>query len=192
MTALPAAVMLETRPAPLRARWVPAYRVAWAVLAVAAVALLAQPLLHPTATPFPILVLRLVKAAVLIAVSAILLRRRAKDPVAALLALAFLTWTITSSFDFASSNALPLLLDRVRFLLFVLALLLFPDGRWQPSWTRQVAACSVAVFLLGVAESTRLIPTHAFLPLAIMCVLAGIGSLVARSGHRPIMRSSSS
>jgi hypothetical protein len=192
MTALPAAAMLETRPAPLRARWVSAYRVAWAVLAIAALALLAQPLLHPTATPLPILVLRLVKAAVLISVSAILLRRRANDPVAALLALAFLTWTITSSFDFASSNALPLLLDRVRFLLFVLALLLFPDGRWQPSWTRQVAACSVAVFLLGVAESTRLIPTHAFLPLAIMCVLAGIGSLVARSGHRPIMRSSSS
>ena len=85
-----------------------------------------------TATPLPILVLRLIKAAVLVSVSAILLRRRAKDPVAALLALAFLTWTITSSFDFASSNALPLLLDRVRFLLFVLALLLFPDGRWQP------------------------------------------------------------
>jgi hypothetical protein len=180
MTALPAAVMLETRLAPLRARWVPAYRVAWAVLAVAAVALLAQPLLHPTATPLAILVLRLIKAAVLISVSAILLRRRAKDPVAALLALAFLTWTITSSFDFASSNALPLLLDRVRFLLFVLALLLFPDGCWQPKWTRRVAACSVAVFLIGVAESARVLSTHPFLPLAILCVLAGIGSLVAR------------
>jgi len=180
MTAVPAAAMLETRLAPLRARWVSAYRAAWAVLAIAAFALLAQPLIHPTTTPAAIIVLRLVKAIVLISVSAILLRRRAKDPVAALLSLAFLTWTITSSFDFASSDPLPLLLDRARFLLFVLALLLFPDGRWRPAWTRPLAACSAAVFLLGIAESLQLSPTRAFLPLAILCVLGAIGSLISR------------
>ena len=117
--------------------------------------------------------------------------RRGRDPVAALLALAFLTWAITSSFDFATTAMLPRLLDRFRFLLFALALLLFPDGRWKPGWTRTVAILSIGVFSLGVGEASGFVPTRLFLPLAIPCVLAGIASLVIGFADRRITHSSS-
>ena len=169
----------ETRLPRLGARWVSVYRTAWFMLALGAIGLLAASVLHPIAHP-AILTLRLVKGAVLISVSAILLRRRGTDPVAALLSLAFLTWTITSSFDFASADVLPMLLDRVRFLLFALALLLFPDGNWRPAWTRWIAAASTGVFFLGIAEGIRLAPSHLFLPLAITCVIAAVSALVSR------------
>jgi hypothetical protein len=95
-------------------------------------------------------------------------------------ALAFLCWTITSSVDFTSAAVLPMVLDRLRFLLFALALLLFPDGKWRPRWTRSVAAVSSLVFVLGVLEAGGVLPTRLFLPLAIGCVLCAILSLVLR------------
>ena len=179
MIAAQAQIMFETRLPQLGGRWVSAYRAGWCLLALGATGLLAASLLHPTAHP-AILALRLLKAAVLISVSAILLHRRARDPVAALLSLAFLSWTITSSFDFASADLLPLLFDRVRFLLFVLALLLFPDGRWRPNATRGVALASAAVFLLGLAEGSGIVPTRLFLPFAIGCVAAAVVALLAK------------
>ena len=72
------------------------------------------------------------------------------------------------------------LLDRLRFLLFSLALLLFPDALWQPRWTVAVAAATVCAFLLGIGEELHVLATHLFLPVAICSVLAGIGSLVVR------------
>lgn len=178
----PAAVATHSHASlpPLGGRLLWLYRLLWAAAASSAilvhVLLLAQPAMEPT-----ILGLRLVKAAAVFTVATILFRRRQRDPVAALLSLAFLVWTITSSFDFTASDAiLPQLLDRVRFLLFALALLLFPDGEWRSAATRGVAAASVAVFLLGVAETLQLITTRWFLPLAIICVLAAVASLVSR------------
>jgi hypothetical protein len=168
----------------LRGSWVLAYRLLWAALAIASGGLLVASFLHPAGHP-AILALRAIKSAVLIGVSAILLRRRRNDPVAALLALAFLTWAVTSSFDFASAKSLPMLLDRARFLLFTLALLLFPDGRWLPRWTRGVAVASTAVMLLGLGEGLGLIPTSLFLPLAIACVVAAVTALVARFRTAP-------
>ena len=155
------------------------YRVLWCALAIAALAVLARYFFHPAMQP-AILAIRLVKAVVVIVVSAILLSRRHRDLVAGLLSVAFLLWVITSSFDFAATDTIPQLLDRARFLLFAMALLLFPNGDWQPGWTRMIAIASAAVFLLGVAETLRAAPTHLFLPLAIACVLAGIASLVSR------------
>jgi hypothetical protein len=155
------------------------YRLLWCTLAIVALAVFALSFLQPVMQP-AVFAIRLVKGIVVIAVSTILLRRRHRDPVAALLSLAFLTWAITSSFDFAAADMVPQLLDRARFLLFVLALLLFPDGAWQPTWTRKIAIASVAVCLLGIAETLRLAPTQLFLPLAIACVLAAIASLVSR------------
>ena len=156
------------------------YLIAWCALAATAVGLSLWSALDPVAA-VPILALRLTKAAILISVSAILLKRRRTDPVAALLALAFLLWTITSSFDFTrSAMSLPILLDRIRFLLFAGALLLFPNADWRPRWTRHVALASVAVCLLGIAESLGLTGTRLFLPLAIACVLAAIAALILR------------
>ena len=169
----------NTRLAQLSERWVSAYRVIWCLLALGGAGLLGASLFHPIVHP-AILVLRLLKGAVVISVCGILLRRRRDDPVAALLSLAFLTWTITSSFDFASTNVLPMLLDRVRFLLFVLALLLFPDGNWRTSWTRAVAGVSVGICLLGIAEGIQLVPTHLFLLLAIACVVGAVAALWSR------------
>lgn len=179
MTGALAPTVPETRLALLSGRWVSAYRLIWCLLALGGAGLLGASLFQPMAPP-AILALRLLKGAAVISVCGILLRRRRDDPVAALLSLAFLTWTITSSFDFASTNVLPMLLDRVRFLLFALALLLFPDGNWQPSWTRGVAGVSAGVCLLGVAETMHVVPTRLFLPLAIACVLAAVASLWSR------------
>lgn len=155
------------------------YRLVWCVLALGAVAAVGVATFQYPANPV-IAGLRLTKSAVVVGVATILFRRRQRDPVAALLALAFLSWTISSSFDFASGSELAQVVDRCRFLLFAVALLLFPDGRWQPGWTRQVAWASAGVFLIGIGETLGTAPTNFFLPLAVPCVLAGIASLVAR------------
>lgn len=170
---------LRTGLPPLSGRLVLAYRCAWIGLAFAAAVIVASSLQDAAVHP-AVLTLRLTKSAILISVCAILLGRRANDPVAALLALAFLMWAVSSSFDFTSTALLPQLLDRLRYLLFAIALLLFPDGRWYPRWTRPLAIVSSAVFLLGVAEAVGLLSTRLYLPLAIGCVLGAIAGLVAR------------
>ena len=153
------------------------YRSLWVALAGVAVLvhalLLTETSMHPA-----ILALRLVKAVVIFAVVTILFRKRQRDPVAALLSLAFLCWTITSSFDFSSRDVLPQALDRIRFLLFVLGLLLFPDGEWRPVWARQVAIASVGVTAIGLLEALGVVSTRLFLPLAIGCVLAALAALL--------------
>lgn len=166
---------------PLRGRLLAAYRVLWCLLAMAAVAVLVSLALSPEMEPL-ILALRLGKGAVLLAVAVILIRRRQEDMVAALLSSAFVLWAITSSFDVTRGEPLLAvgLADRLRFLLFALALLLFPGGRWQPGWARQVAIASALVFLLGVAETLGLVGSRLFLPLAILCVLAALGALLYR------------
>lgn len=155
------------------------YRVAWAVLVTASLVVLGLSLIESSAHSL-IVAVRLLKGAIAVAIAVILLRRRPRDPVAALLCLALLIWTITSSFDFTSVPQLALFLDRFRFLLFALALLLFPDCTWRPAWTRKVAAATILVFVLGVAETLGLLPTRLFLPLAIACVVGAVSSLVAR------------
>jgi hypothetical protein len=183
----PAAATL-TRHAPIGAGLPPIggilfaiYRFAWPVLAAAAVAVPLLAIVAPGGR-LGIDALRLVKAAVLIAVSAILYRRRRQDAVAAMLSVAFLLWTISSSFDFAASSGSAWLaaLDRFRFLFFALAMLLFPNGEWRPAWSRKVAAAIVAIFLIGVAEATALLSTRLYLPLAIACVLCAMAALLQR------------
>ena len=154
------------------------YRSAAAFLAIAVCYVLFSSFANAEAHP-AITGLRLAKGAILLGVAGILSWRRQRDPVAALLSLAFLTWAITSGVDFTSTDLLPVVLDRVRFLLFALALLLFPDGDWQPRWTRQVAIASAAVFVVGLLEAIGLLPTRAYLPAAIACILAAITALTA-------------
>lgn len=155
------------------------YRGLWSILATGAIAASIRVPIETHAAA-SIVAFQALKSITLLGVATILLVRRQRDPVAALLALAFLTWAITSSFDFATSLILPQVLDRFRFLFFALALLLYPDGCWRPPWTRAVAAISVASCALGVIESVGLLPTRLFLPLAIPCILAGIASLITR------------
>ena len=164
---------------PLGGRLFAAYRLSWWPLLAAAVAAVAWSWIQPS-TPSEILALRLVKAMVLVAVSAILFRRRSRDPVAAMLAMAFLLWTISSSIDFVSAGVWPALVDRCRFLLFALALLLFPDGEWRPAWIRWTALAIVATFLLGIVEAAGLTASSLYLPIAIGCVLASLAALYQR------------
>jgi hypothetical protein len=180
VAAPPSTTAMRSLP-PLRGRLLAAYRGLWCLLAAAAVAVLVSLALSPEMDPL-ILALRLGKGAVLLAVAVILIRRRQEDMVAALLSSAFLLWATTSSFDVTRGDPLLAvgLADRLRFLLFALALLLFPGGDWQPGWTRQVAIASAMVFLLGVAETLGLIDSHLFLPLAILCVLASLSALFLR------------
>jgi hypothetical protein len=163
---------------PLGGRLFLAYRIAWCALAVAAAA--AAVFGISGNAPFAVLAVRLIKTLVVGTAATLLLFRRSRDPVAAILALAFLCWIVTSSVEFTSGAMLPVLLDRLRFLLFAFALLLFPDGRWSSRWPRFVAAASLATFVLGLAESFNLTGTHLFLPSAILCVVAAISSLVQR------------
>ena len=156
-----------------------AYRIAWVALTAAALATAALALLDGTMQPV-VLGLRIVKSVIVGAVAFVLFWRRQRDPVAAILSLAVLCWTITSSFDFTTAAAIPMLLDRLRFVLFALALLLFPNGKWEPGWTRGVGIGSFVVFAIGVIEALGLAPSRLFLPLAILCVLAAIIGLVQR------------
>lgn len=170
---------MKRGPSALGGRLLGAYRILWVLSAALTLATLAYALPGGAMDPL-VLGLRLVKSAILIAVASLLFWRRQRDPVAAILALAFLCWTITSSVDFTSGEVLPMLLDRLRFLLFALALLLFPDGKWRPRWTKIIARASAAVFAIGLLEGVGLLPTKLFLPLAIACVVAAIASLVQR------------
>jgi hypothetical protein len=164
---------------PLGGRLFAVYRISWWLLLLLALAAIVQSWLDPASGP-AILGLRMLKSLVLIAVSSILFRRRAKDPVAAMLALAFLLWTASSNIGISSGAWLPGVLDRFRFLLFAMALLLFPDGKWQSRWMPIMGAAIVTTFLLGVGEATGLLASKAYLPVAIACVLAALVALVAK------------
>lgn len=164
---------------PLGGRLFAVYRLAWWTLAAIAVAALGWSLADAQAAP-GISLVRAAKAVVLISVSAILYRRRRKDAVAAMLGLAFLLWTISSSVDFDTSAVLPALIDRVRFIFFAFALLLFPNGEWRPAWTRRIGVAIVATFLIGIAEACGFLPAGLFLPIAIGCVLAAMVALLIR------------
>lgn len=164
---------------PLGGRLLAAHRLMWWSLLTVALVAAAQSWIEPATAP-QILGLRMAKSAVLVAVATILFRRRGRDPVAALLSLAFLLWTATSSTDFATASAWATLADRFRFLLFALALLLFPDGDWTPTWSRPIAVAIVSTFLLGIAEALGLAETSLYLPIAIGCVLAALVALLVR------------
>ena len=159
-----------------------AYRIAWVVLAAAALASVAAILVDGAEAA--IVGLRMLKSVLVLGVATLLFWRRQRDPVAALMALAFLCWIVTSNVDFTTGAVLPMLLDRVRFLLFALALLLFPDGKWLPRSNAWVAAASIIVCLLGVSE-VLVAPTRLYLPLAIGCILIAIGSLIQRFRSTP-------
>ena len=164
---------------PLGGRFFAAYRLTWWFLLFAALSAVAWSWIESTTSP-EILALRLAKSAVLVAVATILFRRRSRDPVAAMLSLAFLLWTLSSSIDVVAASMWAALVDRCRFLLFALALLLFPDGEWRPRWTRPTALIIIATFLLGIAEAAGLIASSFYLPIAIGCVLAALAALLAR------------
>jgi hypothetical protein len=172
---------------PLGGRLFAAYRISWWTLLAFAVSAAGYSLFEPGSHPL-ILGLRLAKSAVLVAVAAILFFRRRRDPVAAMLGLSFLLWTISSSVDFVgrTGDAWPVLLDRLRFLPFALALLLFPDGEWHPRRTGPVASAIAIVFAIGVAEAIGLLATHIYLPLAIGCVLLALASLLRRYRSLPL------
>lgn len=156
------------------------YRLAWWALLAAALSAVGFAWIGSASASPAILLPRLAKSIVLITVSAILFRRRCRDPVAAMLSVAFLLWTVSSSIDFASATGWPALIDRLRFLFFAMALLMFPDGDWQGRWIRPIGIAIIATFLLGAAETLGILPSRLFLPIAIACVVAALAVMRAR------------
>ncbi len=159
-----------------------AYRALWlAALAAALAALVASQLqvLAPA---------RLLHAAILVAVATLLFKRRNADPVAAMLSIAFLIWAATASLEMAAmeSGAIAIaLLDRLRFLLFVVAMLLFPTGAFRPRWTRPAAAATLIVFAFGVLAALGLAPLALYQPLAMACAAAAAWAIRQRFGDLP-------
>jgi hypothetical protein len=164
-----------------------AYRIIW--VAALAAAVVAQAVMSIRAQSAPgVVVLGVAQAAVLVTVAAMLFRRRPRDPVAAMLALAFLIWAVTGAADGDGSNGVhPWLaaLDRLRFLLLVAALLTFPDGRFEPRWTAPALFLSCIAFLIGLAGVAGLLPKAWYLPAAVPCVVAAIVALVSRMRRAP-------
>jgi hypothetical protein len=169
----------------LSGRSLTAYRIVWVVALVGALAVAADAG-FTVSRAGPAALLRLAQAAVLISVAAILFRRRPRDPVAAMLALAFLIWAITGAQAEAGSFPLWLAaLDRLRFLLLVGAVLLFPSGRLEPRWAAHALAVSFLVFVLGLAGLAGILPEAWFLPPAVLCVVAAIAALAVRLHRAP-------
>lgn len=152
------------------------YRILWLVLLAAAlIAAAAGQLAAWSATG-------LIETAALLGASAVLFRRRSGDAVAAMIAVAFLLWVVTASSAWAGMDAAPLLamLDRVRFLLFVTAMMLFPSGRFDPAWTRWGLAGVALTFLVGLADAIGLAPAGVHIPPAMACAALAVAAMRAR------------
>ena len=153
-----------------------AYRAIWiALLPIALVAAVADQLATWSPT-------HIVETVALLGASTVLFRRRGVDVIAAMIALAFLLWVITTSTAWAGMNAAPLLavLDRVRFLLFVTAMMLFPSGRFDPGWTRLGVGGILASFLMGVAEAVGLAPSGLHIPPTMACAALAVAAMRSR------------
>lgn len=161
------------------------YRIVWLGTLVAAILVQASAAIQSGGDD-ALVALGAAQGAVLVAVAAMLFRRRPEDPVAAMLSLAFLIWAITGAADAESASGAWLgALDRLRFLLLVAAVLLFPTGRFEPRWTATALAASFLVFLAGVAGQAGLVREAIFLPPAVLCVAAAIAALVVRLHRTP-------
>ena len=172
---------MTTRLARLSGAASAAWKPVW--LALLAGALAAQALALAAGRPLVLTLLGAAQGAVLVGAAALLFRRRPRDPVAAMLSLGFLVWAVTGAG--LAESAWIAALDRLRFLLLVAAVLLFPDGRFEPRWTRYALAFSCLVFALGLAEVAGLAPAGWFLPPATFCVAAAIVALAVRLRAAP-------
>lgn len=161
----------------LSGRWLLAYRLLWAAMLLAAIAagLVAQiEAVAPT---------KLLHAIVLIAVAAMLRRRRPTDPLAAMLSFAFLLWAATT---YASASAMMgggivvATLDRLRFLLFVTAMMLFPSGRFDPAWTRYAIAATLLVAMLGMLAAAGIVATACYVAPAMGCAALAVAAMRRR------------
>ena len=153
------------------------YRFLWVVALLAAIAAAVAGQLHAFAPT------RLLEAATLLAAAAILFRRRSGDAIAAMLSLAFLLWVITASSAWAGMGAaaIPLaMLDRLRFLMFVAAMMLFPAGRFDPRWTSLGVAATFVTFCAGIPEAARLIPSGFYVVPAMSCAALAVAAMRAR------------
>jgi hypothetical protein len=172
---------MSTRLSRLRGAALAAWKPVWLIVLAAAFA--AQALALAAGRPLVLTLLGAAQGAVLVGAAILLFRRRPRDPVAAMLSLGFLVWAVTGA-DLADSAWIAAL-DRLRFLLLVAALLLFPDGRFEPRWTRHALALSCLVFALGLAEAAGLAPAGWFLPPATLCVAVAIVALALRLRAAP-------
>lgn len=123
------------------------------------------------------------EAVTLLGAAILLFRQRAQDPIAAMLSIAFLLWAATAAPVWAGLDAATVtldLIDRLRFLLFVGAMMLFPSGRFEPGWTRLGVAATLLAFSLGIAEALRFVPEGAHIVPAMGCALLAVAALRVR------------
>jgi hypothetical protein len=157
-----------------------AVALAWSILllcsliapAVGALTIARSPTLPGAPPPWALFALSFVALAFLIASSVLLIWKRRSDSVAVLLALAYLA--TGASLHFADGTSAPPKFEDARRSLEMLgivcttiAMLRFPNGRFQPSWTRWALP---PLLLWAVARCLNLLPeaTHALASLGIM------------------------
>ena len=160
----------------LGGRWLLAYRLAWALAALAALAAVAADQVHALAPA------RLLHAALLIVAATLLFRRRPTDPVAAMLSCAFLLWAITRSMD---GGVVVALLDKLRFALFVTGMLLFPTGRFDPRWTAHAIAATLGVALFGMGAALGFVSLTLYTWMTMACAAVAVVALRARFNGLP-------
>jgi hypothetical protein len=159
-----------------------AYRALWAAFLFAA---MGAAVAGQRAAFSPI---RVVESVTLLVAAAILFRRRSADAIAAMLSLAFLLWVITASSAWAgmTAAAIPLaMLDRLRFLIFVAAMMLFPAGRFDPRWTLPALGATVASFHIGLVQAVLPIPASLFVVPAMGCATLAVAAMRARLASLP-------
>lgn len=112
------------------------------------------------------LVLRMLQGAAFIGVAALLFQRRPRDPVAGLLSLALLVqsavlYTTRTHAFMPGARLADAFLEPVSAGLFLFCVLVFPEGRLTPRWTRPAALAIAAWALAGIPVSLGLLPDGA-------------------------------
>ncbi len=123
----------------------------------------------------------------LMAASVLLFRKRSGDPVAALLAIAYLATGISLHFGEGSATApgfesFRLALEVLAIVCTTLAMLRFPDGRFVPAWSRFIVLPLVG---WAIARWSHLLPDQANVFVSIAVMLFSMAAVLFRYTRLP-------